>query len=402
MSAVKITEGIYSVGINNPNMRVFDIIMKTDSGTSYNSYLVRGNEKTALIETCHENFFPQYLENIKEVCPLEEIDYIIMNHNEPDHSGSLAKLMAQMPKAKLIASQAGSIYLKNITNIDNLDVQKVKDGDTLDLGGRTLTFFFAPNLHWPDSMFTWAEDAKTLFTCDFLGCHYCEPYTFDTSVAYPKAYDAALELYYAAIFGPFASFVRKGLEKIQALPTAPEFICTSHGPVLTKGGKMDEVLAKYQAWSAPADNKIPVIPVFYTSAYGNTAKLAEKIKEGILEAKPYAECETYDIIEHDMAQLHALINRCTAFAVGSPTLNRDAVAPVWNLLAGVDAINSARKPAMAFGSFGWTGEAVGNIQARLHGLKMNVFGDGFKVTFVPTEEDLEQAKEYGKSFAQSF
>ena len=165
---------------------------------------------------------------------------------------------------------------------------------------------------------------------------------------------------------------------------------------------MDEVLAKYQAWSAPADNKIPVIPVFYTSAYGNTAKLAEKIKEGILEAKPYAECETYDIIEHDMAQLHALINRCTAFAVGSPTLNRDAVAPVWNLLAGVDAINSARKPAMVFGSFGWTGEAVGNIQARLHGLKMNVFGDGFKVTFVPTEEDLEQAKEYGKSFAQSF
>ena len=110
MSAVKITEGIYSVGIQNPNMRVFDIVMKTDSGTTYNSYVVKGSEKTALIETCHEGFFHQYLENIKEVCPLEEIDYIIMNHNEPDHSGSMAKLLELMPKAKIIASQAGSLY----------------------------------------------------------------------------------------------------------------------------------------------------------------------------------------------------------------------------------------------------------------------------------------------------
>ena len=375
MSAVKITDGIYSVGIQNPNMRVFDIVMKTESGTTYNSYVVRGSEKTALIETCHEGFFNLYLDNIREVCPLEEIDYIIMNHNEPDHSGSMAKL---------------------------LDVLRVKDGDTIDLGGRVLTFFFAPNLHWPDSMFTWVEDAKTLFTCDFLGCHYCEPYTFDTNIAYPKAYDAALALYYAAIFGPFASFVRKGLEKIQALPEKPEFICTSHGPVLTKEGRMDEVIARYTEWSAPVVNEVPLIPVFYTSAYGNTAKLAEKIREGILEVKPNADCQTYDIIEHDMDKLHALANRCDAFAVGSPTLNRDAVPPVWMLLAGIDAINAAKKPVAVFGSFGWTGEAVGNIQARLMGLKMNVFEDGFKVTFVPSEEDLENAKEFGKAFAQSF
>ena len=177
MSAVKITEGIYSVGIMNPNMRVFDIVMKTDSGTSYNSYLVRGSEKTALIETCHESFFEEYLENIKEVCKFEEIDYIVMNHNEPDHSGSLAKLLELMPNAQLIASIAGANYLKNITNRCDLDIHKVKDGEVLDLGGLSLTFLSAPNLHWPDSMFTWVKEANTLFTCDFLGCHYCEPYT---------------------------------------------------------------------------------------------------------------------------------------------------------------------------------------------------------------------------------
>ena len=147
MSAVKITEGIYSVGIMNPNMRVFDIVMKTDSGTSYNSYLVRGSEKTALIETCHESFFEEYLENIKEVCKFEEIDYIVMNHNEPDHSGSLAKLLELMPNAQLIASIAGANYLKNITNRCDLDIHKVKDGETLDLGGLSLTFLSAPNLH---------------------------------------------------------------------------------------------------------------------------------------------------------------------------------------------------------------------------------------------------------------
>ena len=402
MSAVKITDGIYSVGIQNPNLRVFDIVMTTESGTTYNSYIVKGSEKTALIETCHEGFFDLYLNNIREVCPLEQIDYIVMNHNEPDHSGAMAKLLELMPNAKLVSSIAGANYLKNITNRCDLEVHKVKDGEELDLGGKTLTFISAPNLHWPDSMFTYVKEDNVLFTCDFLGCHYCEPYTFDKNIAYPKAYDAALALYYAAIFGPFASFVRKGLEKIQALPQKPEFICTSHGPVLTKEGRMDEVIARYTEWSAPVVNEVPLIPVFYTSAYGNTAKLAEKIREGILEAKPDADCQIYDIIEHDMGQLHALVNRCNAFAVGSPTLNRDAVLPVWMLLAGIDAINAAKKPVAVFGSYGWTGEAVGNIQNRLMGLKMNVFEDGFKVTFVPSQEDLENAKEFGKSFAQSF
>ena len=244
MSAVKLTDGIYSVGIQNPNMRVFDIVMQTDSGTTYNSYIVRGSEKTALIETCHEGFFEQYVQNIQEVCDPKEIDYIVMNHNEPDHSGAMDKLLELMPNAKLVASIAGANYLRNITNRCDLDVHKVKDGEEIDLGGKTLTFISAPNLHWPDSMFTYVKEDNVLFTCDFLGCHYCEPYTFDYNVAYPKAYDAALKLYYGAIFGPFASFVRKGLEKIKALPQQPDLICTSHGPVLTKNGMMDKVIER--------------------------------------------------------------------------------------------------------------------------------------------------------------
>lgn len=399
MPSVKLSEGVYSVGILNPNMRVFDIVMKTDSGTSYNSYLVKGEDKIALIESSHDEFMDSYLENIREVCDPADIDYVILNHNEPDHSGALAGLLAHLPKAKVVASAVGATYLKNITNLP-LDILKAKDGETLDLGGKTLQFAAAPFLHWPDSMFTYLPEDKMVFTCDFLGCHYCEPYTFDTCIAYPKAYDTALKLYYDAIFGPFAPYVVKGLDKLKTLDF--DMVCTSHGPVLTRreGGRLDEVLKLYTQWSAPIVKEHPSIPVFYCSAYSNTKQMAESIKEGILSVLPQAEVLCYDIIEHDMGELHGQLNASTAFAVGTPTINRDAVPPVWMLLAGVDAINCAKKPCVVFGSYGWSGEGIPNVKQRLESLKMNVVGE-CKVQFVPTAEDLQKAKELGAELARS-
>ena len=147
---MKITDRIYSVGILNPNMRVFDIVMTTDYGTSYNSYLIKGDRKNVLVEACHKTYFKQYLANIREVIDPERIDYVVLNHNEPDHSGSLAQLLEYIPNATIIASKAGSIYLKNITNRGDLSVQAAKDGDVIDIGGATLRFINAPFLHWPD------------------------------------------------------------------------------------------------------------------------------------------------------------------------------------------------------------------------------------------------------------
>lgn len=398
MASQKINESVSFVGIMNPNMRVFDIVMKTDSGTSYNSYIVKGSEKTALIETSHANFFEIYMDNIRQVCDPASIDYIVLNHNEPDHSGALAQVLEQLPNAKIVASQAGALYLKNITNKE-LDIIKVKDGDTLDLGGKTLQFISAPFLHWPDSMFTWLLEEKTLFTCDFFGCHYCEPYVLDKYIAYPAAYETALKLYYSAIFGPFPSYVQKGLEKIKDWDV--QYVCNSHGPVLTKGCLLEHVVEMYNQWSQPKVKTTKDIPVFYCSAYGNTKLLAEKIQEGVLSVLPQANVPLYDIIEHDLGQLHQELNGSDAFAVGSPTLNRDVVPPVWMLLAGVDAINCAKKPCLVFGSYGWSGEAIPNIKQRLESLKMKVFGEGYRVAFVPNQEDLEKAKQLGADFAAS-
>ena len=246
MSSFPITDTIYSVGILNPAMRIFDVVMQTEYGTSYNSYLVKGKDKTALIEVCHATFFDQYLKNISEVCDPAEIDYIILNHCEPDHSGALAQLLPHCPNATIVVSRPGSIYLKHITNCDSLRLHIPKDGETLDLGERPLQFISAPFLHWPDSMFTWDETEHTLFSCDFYGAHYCEPYVLDTAMAYPEKYEIALKGYFDAIFGPFISHVRVGLDKSSSLPM--ERICTSHGPVLTKGCRMERVIALYRAW----------------------------------------------------------------------------------------------------------------------------------------------------------
>lgn len=396
---IRLSDSIYSVGVLNPNMRVFDIVMRTEYGTTYNSYLVRG-EKTALIETCHGTYFDAFLENIRAAGDPQEIDYIILNHTEPDHSGALDRLLEVAPQAQVICSQAASIYLKGITNRPGLAPRVVKDGETLDLGGgKLLKFINAPFLHWPDSMFTWLESEKTLFSCDFFGSHYCEPRMVDVHITYPEAYLSALENYYGAIFGPFKPYVLKGLDKLSGLDI--ERCCTSHGPVLTKGGRLGEVMEKYRAWSQPVQNAHALIPIFYCSAYGNTGRAAAAIREGILSVKPDAEVTLFNIIEHDMGMLGAQMARSDAFLIGSPTLNRDAVPPVWQLLAHVDAINMQKRPVAVFGSYGWSGEAVPAIVNRLSQLKLAVFGEGLRWNFVPSEEELKKARQFGEEFARS-
>lgn len=397
MAAEKITEKIYSVGVQNPDLRVFDIVMATKYGTSYNSYIVKGDE-IALIEASHADFGGDYEANIREVTDPAKIKYIVLNHTEPDHSGALADLLKLCPDATVLATAVALNYLKNIVNAP-FKSRPVKDGEVLDLGGVTLTFAPSPLLHWPDSMFTYCAEEKVLFSCDVFGSHYSSKNIMDTAIDNVDGYKEAFKGYYDAIFGPFKPFVVAGMAKIAKFPF--ETVCPSHGPVLTKEGQLPYVLDSYKAWSKVVKNAVKTIPVFYCSAYGCTAKLAKAIADGVKEVIPDAACETYNIIENDMADMRAKINSADAFAVGSPTLNSDAVPPVWDLLAGVDAINCRKKPVAVFGSYGWSGEAVPNLIARLTGLKTAVVGEGLKVCFVPTAEDLEAAKEYGRQLASA-
>jgi len=395
----QITEDVYYTGVLNPNMRVFDVIMRTEYGTSYNSYIVRGSEKTACIEAAHLTFFHSYLDNLKEILQGKPLDYLVLNHCEPDHTGCVAKLLEVYPGLTVVVSQAGSIYIRQIANNPELNVRIVKDGDILELGGKTLEFRSAPFLHWPDSMFTWLPQDGILFSCDFLGTHYCEPQIFDYRIAYEEKYWEAVKYYFDCIFGPFLPYVRKGLDKIEDLDIA--FCCNSHGPVLTREGLLPEVIRRYSRWCRPEVRENKLIPIFYVTAYGNTELLARAAARGIQSVLPGAQVDLYNIIDHDLGQLTAIMNECDAFLVGSPTINRDAVAPVWQLLSGIEAVNIQKRPVAVFGSYGWSGEAVPHLVERLSSVKAAVFPEQFKVNFVPAEADITAAAAFGESFAKS-
>ena len=399
MGAIQITDDVYSVGVLNPNMRIFDIIMRTEFGTSYNAYLVKG-PKNVLIDTAHPRYYEEYLENIRSVIDPAKINYVIMNHCEPDHSGALAKLLEAAPQIQVLASPAGAIYLRSITNASPLNVRVVKNNETLDIGdGKVLRFIHAPFLHWPDSMFTWLESEKIVFTCDFLGAHYCEPRMIDRHVTYPERYRQAFREYFDAIFGPFKPYVLKGLDKLE--PLGAETVCTSHGPILTKGVYLESARRLYREWSTPEVREHPFIPLFYCSAYGNTERLAREITRGIREVRPDAKVEIYDINANDFAGLHEKLNNCDAFLLGTPTINRDAVLPVWKLACSVAAVNSKGRLCSVFGSFGWSGEGVPMVIDRLRALKMNVFEDGLICRFIPSQAEIQKAYEFGKRFAQA-
>jgi flavorubredoxin len=395
----KINQGVYFTGILNPNLRVFDVIMKTDYGTTYNSYLVCGSEKTAVIEASHARYAEPFLKNISGILGDKSPDYLILNHTEPDHSGSVALFLQKYPDTTIVASQAAAIYLKNIVNDPNLKIKVVKDNETLSLGDKTLRFINAPFLHWADSMFTWAEEDGILFSCDFFGSHYCEPLIFDENIAYPTQYETALKYYYDCIFGPFAPYVQKGLEKVKSLDI--KTVCPSHGPVLTDKCRLSYVKEKYAEWSAPAPARAnKLIPIFYCTAYGNTRKIAEAVRDGILKVYPTAEATLYNVIEHDLAALGALLNASDAFLLGTLTINREIVPPISNLISTIDAVNIVKRPVALFGSFGWSGEGFPHVAERLASLKCAVFDEQFKINFVPTEDDLSKATDFGEKFAK--
>ncbi|SBW08064.1 Flavo-diiron protein FprA2 [uncultured Eubacteriales bacterium] len=387
MGTIKLKDNLYSVGVLNPGLRVFDIVMHSPYGTSYNSYLLTG-EKNALVETVHVDFWEEYRANIESVIPLEKLDYLIMDHNEPDHSGSVVKLLELCPNLTILCSQSGKRYLEEITN-RSFNCRVVKQGDTLDLGGRTLEFIPAPMLHWADSMFTWSPSDKVLFSCDFLGTHYCEPTMMDITTHYPEAYMGQVKNYFDCIFGPFKPFVLAGLDKIGALSPAPELICTCHGPCLTESiGKLKTL---YREWSAPVVRQRKLAAVLYCSAYGCTAALARAAAKALEDEG--LDVEIRDVTFTDLAESAALANECDLLAVGSPTINRDAPKAIWDVLASIDAINVKGKPAFTFGSYGWSGEASEMLRIRLQQLKFCVPDAPLRAMFTPTEANLAAVAE---------
>jgi NADH oxidase (H2O-forming) len=400
MKALEVKKDIYWVGSLDPELRVFDVIMYTPHGTTYNSYVVKGSEKTAIFETVKEKTFDQYLERLKSInVNFDEIAYIIVQHTEPDHAGSVAKLLDYAKNAKVVGSAPAIRFLRQIANRPFQEVI-VKQGDSLSLGDKTLKFIDAPFLHWPDSIYTYVEEDKTLLTCDSFGSHYCFDEMFRDLIPADKEkeYMDALKYYYDCIMGPFKPYVIKALDKIKDLEI--DTICTGHGPILR--GNVDFYRELYRTWSteiAPSDGLTRVV-IPYVSAYGFTENLAKSIAEGIKSQIGDSIIDMYNVIEHNQEEILDKIYWADAVLFGSPTINGDALEPIMELLIKMNPLVHGGKVAAAFGSFGWSGEAVPNIEARLKALRMKLVTPGLKINFKPNEEELLKAYKFGETVAE--
>ena len=394
MKTFPLADGLYWTGILDPSLRVFDIIMHTEFGTTYNSYLLRGTEKTALFETAKLKFWDAYEEKLDEVLSGGKLDYLVMNHTEPDHAGTVEKLIDKYPGMVIVATSTAIGFLTEIVNRDFSSIA-VKDGDTLSLGGKTLRFMILPQLHWPDTMYTYVEEDGVLFPCDSFGSHYSHEGILRSTVTDGEGYLRATKYYFDNIIGPFRHpFMNDALERIRDLDI--KMICTGHGPVLDS--HIDELMELYRQWCAvpaPRDKKLVVMP--YVSAYGYTAQLAERIGAGIRDAGDI-EVRSYDMVTSDPATVSAELGAADGILLGTPTIIGEALAPIWNLTLGLFAPVHGGKLASAFGSYGWSGEGVPHLIERLRQLRMVVPDEGFRVRFKPSETQLLDAYEFGYGF----
>lgn len=391
---MKIADNVYYVGVSNPTLRVFDIIMATEYGTTYNSYLVQGSEKTALIDGAHKGFENLFVENVEAITDFKNIDYMVVNHTEPDHSGAIRLVIEHNPDIVVYGTAA---CLKNLDNIVRMPFNRVavKDGDTLELGGKTLTFCVSPNIHWPDTMMTYLAEDKILFSCDFLGAHYAEP-TMYVHKAYKKdLYEKEFKVYYDAIMGPFAKFVLRALDRIKDLDIA--LVCPSHGPMIA-GDDIKVAMDTYRKWATPEEKTDKTVAIYYVSAYGYTRQMCQYLADK-LSAKGIV-VSAFDVIKTDAAVIAAhLEDDCLVF--GSPTLNRAALKPVLDVISCIDAVSAAGRPYATLGCFGWSGEACAQLNDRCNSIKMKQVGESVRSQFTPTDEVYAQLDALADQIAET-
>lgn len=394
-SALKIKDNVYYVGAFDPDLRIFDIVVPTENGTTYNSYFIQGTKKSALIDTVKLNTKDQLINKLSGITDISKIDYIVINHTEPDHSGALHIIKEIAKDATLVYSKNAHHFVQHIIKKDYNNIT-VGDGDTLDLGGKTLQFVSAPFLHWPDTMFTYLKEDNILFPCDFFGAHYFDKVVFNDLIENKEAAFEAFKFYFAHIMRPFKNYSLNALEKLKNFNI--DVIAPSHGPILRQD------LKKYFDWYAQAskpyekNNAVKKIAVIYTSAYGNTEAMAKHIAKGA-HIDGLTEVEAVNLVETDPYAVVDIIESSDAIIVGSPTLNAKAPKPIFDMISSLVLLNVKNKKAAVFGCYGWSGEAVQMIQDILKSLRFSIVQEGLKIQMTPFEEDLAVCEKFGMDFA---
>ncbi|VUT25179.1 MAG: Type A flavoprotein FprA [Candidatus Methanolliviera sp. GoM_asphalt] len=371
----ELKSNIYAVGAIDWDRRLFDELVPLPDGTSYNSYLIKGSKKTALIDTVDSTMTDVLVRNL-EGLEAGDIDYVIADHAEQDHSGSLPQVLDLYPGAKVVCTPKCKDLLMDLLLIPEDKFITVADGETLSLGDKTLEFIHAPWVHWPETMLTYLREDKILFTCDFLGSHLATSDLFVTDEA--TVYEAA-KRYYAEIMMPFRITIRKNMEKIKDLEI--EIIAPSHGPAYDKP---DFILNAYRDWASDEVKSEVVIP--YISMHGSTKKMVDYFAEALIERG--ITVKQFNLSETDIGKLAMALVDAATVVIGSPTVLVGPHPKVVYAACLANALRPKVRFASIIGSYGWGSRMVEQLAGMMPNLKVEIL-DPVVVKGVPKEDDFE-------------
>ena len=390
MKPIEIAEGIYDVGVNDWNIEDFHGY-STPMGTSYNAFLIV-DQKTVLIDTVKKEFADQLLANISRIVDPHKIDYVISNHTEMDHSGSIQRVMHRIGEEKPVyCSKMGA---KNMAKHfhQGLNLQPVKEGDVLNLGRRSLTYLETRMLHWPDSMFTYLPEDKILFSSDAFGQHYAGFEKFDDAVG--EAIMPHAKKYFANILLLYAPLITKLVEKVQSMGLEIKMICPDHG-VLWRS-EPGKIISAYVQWSRQVAQRKAV--VVYDSMWHSTERMAEAVAAGI-NAEGVAVRPMY-LRKWHRSDIMTEVLDAKAVVVGSPTLNNGLFPTVSDFLTYMKGLKPKDKIGAAFGSYGWSGEAPGLIARELTDMQFEMI-EPVRMQYVPDGQGLAESFEYGRTIGRA-
>lgn len=366
----------------------------TDRGSSYNSYLIR-DEKTVLIDTVWEPYAKEFVENLKREIDLNEIDYIIAQHSEIDHSGALPLLMKEIPDTPIYCTANGAKILKGHFH-EEWNFVEVKTGDTLSIGESTLTFVEARMLHWPDSMMTYMDSEAILFSNDAFGQHYASDLMYNDTVDQCELFEEAIK-YYANILTPFSSLVTMKIKEVLGFELPLNMIATSHGVIWRDNPA--QIIEKYLEWAdSYQENQITIV---YDTMWNATRRMAEAISDGIKSVDNTVTVKLFNAANTDKNDIITELFKSKAILFGSSTVNKGIMNATGGLLEMIKGIGFKNKKAAGFGSYGWSGESVDIIEEKLKDAKLELVEGGPKALWNPDKDAIEECVKFGKKFAQS-
>lgn len=392
MMATKILQDIYWVGAVDWNIKNFHgHTYTTKRGTTYNAYLIV-DDKIALVDTVAGQFSDELIEKIRQIVPLEKIDYIIVNHVETDHSGALPCVLKLCPKAKVFGTAKCKEGLYRHYYFDKWDFQIVKTGDKLKLGKKTLEFIEAPMLHWPDSMFSYLIEEELLLPNDAFGQHYATSERFNDEVDEFVLMDEAAK-YFGNILWPLSPLVLKKIQELQKLAVPIKMIAPSHGIIWRKDPA--KIITVYISW---ANNETrPKVVIVYETMWGATEKMARKIAEGITEAGMGV--KLFDITTADRSEVIREMLDSKGYIIGSSTHDNDMLPTIAGFLEFFKGLKPKNRLGCVFGSYGWSGGAIETIEAILKEAGVSVIQPSLSVKYVPDENEKMRCFQYAMDFA---